>query len=188
MNVYDFDKTIYKNDSSIDFYIYNLRKNSSLIKFIPSQLKGLLEHYLFNKITIKEMKQNFYQYLSAINDVEKEAEVFWNENFNKINKWYLSQKREDDVIISASPYFLIKIAADKLGVKYVIASEVDSDGIYHSENCRDEEKVRRFIEYGFDINDVDNFYSDSMSDLPFAKVAKKAYLVNKEKISEWHIK
>ena len=27
MNVYDFDKTIYKDDSSMDFYKFNLKKN-----------------------------------------------------------------------------------------------------------------------------------------------------------------
>lgn len=30
MNVYDFDKTIYNGDSTIDFYLYSLRKKPQL--------------------------------------------------------------------------------------------------------------------------------------------------------------
>ena len=32
MNVYDFDKTIYKGDSTLDFYFFCLRKKPIIIK------------------------------------------------------------------------------------------------------------------------------------------------------------
>ena len=42
VNIYDFDGTIYDGDSSIDFYLFCLRKNVSIIKFLPVFIIGLL--------------------------------------------------------------------------------------------------------------------------------------------------
>ncbi|WZU01590.1 haloacid dehalogenase-like hydrolase [Erysipelothrix sp. D19-032] len=39
MNVYDWDKTIYDGDSSIDFYKFNLRKDKKLSKLWLKQTK-----------------------------------------------------------------------------------------------------------------------------------------------------
>ena len=44
MNVYDFDKTIYLDDSSVDFYKFNLKRNPKLIKFWPRQSKAALDY------------------------------------------------------------------------------------------------------------------------------------------------
>ena len=41
-----------------------------------------------------------------------------------------------------------------------------------------EEKVRRFSKQ-FDINDIDNFYTDSMRDMPMLLKAKNAFMVDK---------
>ena len=38
MDVYDFDGTIYDGDSSIDFYLFCLKKNIKLLRYIPGQV------------------------------------------------------------------------------------------------------------------------------------------------------
>ena len=40
MNVFDFDGTIYDGDSSIDFWLFCLKNDISLIRFFPLQLTG----------------------------------------------------------------------------------------------------------------------------------------------------
>ena len=38
MNVYDFDKTIYDGDSTIDFYLFSIKKDFTLIRYFPKQV------------------------------------------------------------------------------------------------------------------------------------------------------
>jgi phosphoserine phosphatase len=51
-------------------------------------------------------------------------------------------------------------------------------------NCHGEEKVRRYRE-AFGDAPIDEFYSDSYSDTPLAKLAAKAYLVKGDKRLPW---
>ena len=99
--------------------------------------------------------------------------------------FYLKQKQSNDIIISASPNFLLAPICNKLKIKYLIASQVDKfSGKYIGLNCYGEEKVKRF-EKVFSLNCIDNFYSDSLSDTPIAKYAKHAFLVSKNSIINW---
>ena len=97
----------------------------------------------------------------------------------------MEQKKTDDVIISASPEFLLSPVCKKLGLKYLIASRVDKNtGKYNGINCHGKEKVRRFYEE-FGETDVEEFYSDSYSDTPMAEIANKAFMVKKDEITPW---
>ena len=42
LNLYDFDKTIYDGDSTLDFYRFCLKKDKKLLRFLPQQIKGLI--------------------------------------------------------------------------------------------------------------------------------------------------
>lgn len=42
MNVYDFDGIIYDRDSTVDFYIYALKKHPSLLRYAPKQIEGFV--------------------------------------------------------------------------------------------------------------------------------------------------
>ncbi len=61
MNVYDFDGTIYRGDSTIDFYFYALKKQPALVKFLPLQLSGIIFH-LCGKIDRTQMKERFFRF------------------------------------------------------------------------------------------------------------------------------
>ena len=90
------------------------------------------------------MKQRYYSFFRGI-DVIEMAERFWDENIVKIRAWYQSLHRHDDLVITASPEFLIKPICRRLGIRNLIASEVDpKTGKTLSRNCRDWEKVRRY--------------------------------------------
>lgn len=183
MNVYDFDKTIYVNDSSMDFYKFNLKRNPKLIKYWPRQSKAALD-YKRGKITKTEMKTIFYEYFQGIKDIDQAVLDFWEAHRDNLQDWYLRQKKEDDVIVSASPEFFLKPICDELGV-FLIASDVDKyTGDNLKENCFGAEKVTRFKEH-FNLNEIDEFYSDSYSDDPLAQYAKKAFMVEGDDIKIW---
>lgn len=184
MNVYDFDKTIYDGDSTLDFYFYCLKKDLRLLKYLPVQILGFLK-YMFGFVPKLKFKESFYSFLKGLKNPEKSIEDFWKLKESGIKNWYKDNKKEDDVIISASPEFILKPICKKLGIKHLIASDVDiKTGKCLGENCYGEEKVKRFREV-FKKEKVNNFYSDSLSDSPMAELAEKSFIVSGEKLTLW---
>ena len=182
MNVYDFDKTIYARDSSIDFYVYNLKKDWTLLRFFPKQVVAMIR-YKLKLIPKTQMKQVFYVYMKTIVNMEDRVKGFWISHRKYLRDFYLSQKKTDDVIISASPTFLLQPLIDEWGC-VLIASVVDQKTGQSGENCWGSEKVKRFAEL-YSLNLVDDFYSDSLSDTPLALYSKKAFLVSSTQIGPW---
>lgn len=183
MNVYDFDKTIYSGDSTLDFYFFCLNRYPGIITCIPKQLTAGIK-YKAGMIDKTHFKEEFYCFFSRLKDVNGIVLDFWNKNEGKIKKWYTTVHKEDDVIISASPYFLLEEICNRIKIHNLIASEVDSKtGKYSGINCYGEEKVRCFRER-FD-SEIENFYSDSKSDQPMADIARNKFIVKGNKIIQW---
>lgn len=186
MNAYDFDKTIYDGDSTADFYLFSLKRHKKIIALAPSLLAAFLKFYVLKKGTKTEFKEVMYRFLCYC-DIEKDINDFWKINKHKIKRFYFENKKTDDVIISASPEFLLKPLCNELGINNLIASCVDcKTGKYSGINCHGKEKVRRFYEVFGKNTEVDEFYSDSYSDSPMAEIAKKAYLVKQDKLFKWN--
>jgi len=185
INLYDFDKTIYDGDSSVDFYLYCLKRKPSIILLIPSQFLALIK-YKTKRITKEKMKETFFTFFKKININDNLIKDFWNKHDKKIKKFYLDEKNRDaDVIISASPTFLLKPISKQLKVKKLLATEVNSKtGKFESLNCYGKEKVRRLKEI-YPKFEVEKSYSDSLSDIPILELAKKAYLVKGSKLIEY---
>ncbi|MGM9850102.1 MAG: haloacid dehalogenase-like hydrolase [Bacilli bacterium] len=183
MNVYDFDKTIYDGDSSIDFYIFSLKKKPYIILLFPI----IVFSFVMYKLRIKEKeyyKEKFFMFLKFFRNPSKLVNEFWDKHQSKIKKWYLEQRKDDDLIITASPYFLISVITNRLGIKNLIASDVDiNNGKFLSKNCYGVQKTVMYRKKFDDIS-INSFYSDSMSDLPMMKLAENAYIVNKNDIKK----
>jgi len=183
MNVYDFDKTIYDGDSTTDFSLFVLSRRPWMFY----HLFAVAYSAAYSAVT-KDNKEYFkkvlYRYLKHVDDIDKEVELFWNRNEKKIKSWYLEQRKDDDVVASASSYFLLNPLAKKYGFN-LIASDVDKKtGKLLSLNNECEIKAKTFLKkYPNAI--VDEFYSDSDHDLALAKLAIKAYKVKGNKITEW---
>ncbi len=184
MNTYDFDKTIFYPDSSACFFRYCLRHfPAAVIPTLPATAVTALR-YAAGKTDTLQLKQQVFSFLKNMDDTEKAVQSFWGEYEGRIGAWYLRQKREDDLVISASPRFLLAPICEKLGVE-LIATEMDSrSGRITGANCHDREKVRRFREYCPDGH-IETFYSDSLSDTPMAVIAERAYMVKKQKVFPW---
>ncbi len=189
MNVYDFDKTIFHYDSSVRFYLFELKRHPSICRYWPLQISSAVRHYLFKTIDKTTMKDGFYRYMSSINDIDEEIRLFWDQNMQYIHKWYLARKKDDDVIISASPVFLVKEACNRLGINNVLGSAVDKKtGRVLGPNCHDVQKVIVFHEAGYRDEQIDEFYSDSYSDDPLAQLARRSFLVKGETLLPWSSK
>ena len=144
MNVYDFDQTIYDGDSTVDFYFFCLRAKPSIIFCFP--LIGAVS-LICDRRHKFDFKERFYRFLHKFNDIDGMIDRFWSTHIQKIKPWYIAKHKNDDVVISASPEFLLQPACHQLGISALMASVVDKKtGQYTGENCWGEEKVRRFRE------------------------------------------
>lgn len=183
MNTYDFDETIYIRDSSVTFYLYCLKRYpSAILRTVPRTVFMGAKKAL-GKIDMTALKEQLFSFVRYI-DAERVVDDFWKEKFDGVGEWYLAQKKDDDIIISASPEFLLRPAADKLGVR-LIATRMDSKtGRITGKNCHDVEKVRRFHEQ-YPGAHTECFYSDSLSDTPMAELADRAFLVTRGRLSPW---
>ena len=184
MNTYDFDKTIFYPDSSACFYRFCLRRYpGAVVRTLPRTLLTALR-YAAGRCKTKELKEQLFSFLRELEDVDAAVEAFWERNLPRIGAWYLVQRREDDLILSASPEFLLAPVCKRLGVELIGTRMDRHSGRIDGENCHDREKVRRFYERDPDAR-TEAFYSDSLSDSPMAEIAERAFLVKRHRVLPW---
>lgn len=181
INLYDFDKTIYDGDSSTDFFFWCAMRHPSIYLNLPKMLVAGIK-YKLKKCSKTEMKEVIFSFVKKVPDINKEIELFWNEHRCYIKDFYLKKDHKNDIIISASPEFLLEDICKELGVKDLIGSRVSKKtGNFTGLNCHGEEKVVR-LNKKYDNYKVKESYSDSKSDIPILKLAKKAFYVKGDKI------
>ena len=186
IDVYDFDNTIYAGDSTIDFYLYCIKNKFRLLKYLPVQIFYYIK-YKLKLINKENFKEKFFSFLNEINDVEDIVEKFWNQNKRKIRYQIIKQTKNKKYIISASPEFLLQDICKEIGEFELIASKVNKiNGKFESKNCYGEEKVNRLNHHMKESFEIENFYSDSLSDKYLAEMSKNSYLVkNGGKVEVW---
>lgn len=184
MNVYDFDNTIYKGETVLDFYKFYLKKDISLLKYIPLIFSVLLR-YKMRRISLEELekKASIYSEKNIPHIFKFSAKEFWDKHESKIKDFYLKQQRADDVVVSASFSFLLDEICRRLGIRYCLCSEIEPESGKIKRICYRDSKPEIFKE-NFPNAEIDNFYTDSLNDLPMIMLAKKAYLVKGEKLTE----
>lgn len=186
MNVYDFDGTICYKDCTFAFWRYCVKKNPLILLLLPIQFLGMCASLL--KLTNKF--DLWWIYLRFINVNDNLIKDFADKHEKHMCDWYLRQKQPTDVIVSASPEFLIKEFCARLGVAYV-ASQVDIEtGRYYKPSCRGKEKVKQFREQ-YPNAQVFASYGNAESDQYIMDEGQHAYLIKNfsrsdADIQQWH--
>lgn len=188
IDVYDFDGTIYDGDSTVDFFLFSLRRNPKILFQLPIIIWYAFL-YFTHIISLQSFKSHFFLFVKKIPNVDRELELFWNQKEHKINPFFLQKMKEKkkSYVISASPEFLLKPVLKQWKNISVIASRVDKKtGKFTGKNCKGEEKINRLDETVKNYI-IEEFYSDSTNDLPLARISKKAYFVTHGKVEEWNL-
>lgn len=186
MNAYDFDNTIYDGESIYDFFIFCIKKDKALLKYLPIVLLRMIE-YKLNLLKIEKIYETceliIDSFLKKINiDEDKLIKEFWKINYKKIKPKFLNMLKEDDLIITGCPNFLINYIKKDLKVKNIICTDFDLKNKKVNFICFGKNKVIAYKEkYNKKIN---KFYTDSLSDIPFMELSKEVYLVNKNNIKK----
>ena len=188
INLYDFDKTLTRNDSFfqfIKFYIKNDKKYWKIAIFLFFGLLfkiGVINNFYFKNFIIK----NYFKNKKKI-DIENLAYNFYLSNSVVLNSLYdkINDNSEDiNIVSSASPEIYLKYFFSKktivIGTKLKFSKDNICMGII--KNNYGINKLISLKNKGF--NEIDNLYTDSYSDRPLMKISKKTYIVSNGKINK----
>ncbi len=187
MNVYDFDDTIYDGESCLDLFGFYIKKNPKLLLHLPGVLLGFVK-YKRGKITVDAMMNKYASevggFFASQPNLEADMVEFWDTHMHKIRPFYKKVQREDDLIITGSPEFSMKVICERLGIKNYITSDIDTKtGEIRHFNIR-HNKIKAFFELYPDA-EIDEFYTDSpVNDQPLIDLAKSAFVVKGDKITK----
>ncbi len=187
IDVYDFDGTIYNGDSSIDFFLYAIKKKKSIIKYLPKIFTIMILKCL-GLVSTKSFKETFFSFIKEIENLEEYVKEFWKMKREKINKFFLDNISENrkTYVISASPEFLLRPYLSEFKNIKLIATKVDRNGKINEENCKGQKKVELLKKAEQDF-EIENFYTDSSSDLPLVKLSKNSYYIKKGRVKKWNL-
>ena len=76
MNVYDFDDTIFRGDSTRAFWAYCLKRAPGLARFLPRQCAAAVR-YALGRTAKEAFKEAFFSFLQGVPDADAWAEGFW---------------------------------------------------------------------------------------------------------------
>lgn len=195
--LFDVDFTLTKKETLIAFYAYLIKKEPTMLIYLPRALmSGALFQLGFQKE--KKTKEMFLSFLKNIPEQKLEDYVsgfvknslsgfLYEDGIQKVKE--LKDKGYTIVLTSASPEFYILRLKDIFHADFVMGTRFEiQDGIFTAkmlgENNKGQEKVRRLYEVlPEDEIDWENSYmfSDSLSDDPLLCLAGKPYLINYKK-------
>ena len=183
MRVFDFDGTIYDGESLFDLYLYSARHDPKVFRYIAPVLRYAVK-YKLGRATLEQMEYGVGKmtegYLTELSrskrvaSVEQLVDDFWDRYYARIKPWY--QPESDDVILTASFDLTVGEACRRLGVRNLVASEVDVGTMKVTYLNFSTNKAKRFRElYGPDVV-IDEFYTDSKFDQPMIDMARHAFM------------
>ena len=181
MKVFDFDNTIYRGESSVDFSFFMVRYRKRILRYVPLILFSL-DGYKLCLLKKEKLESIINDFFAGVLDGEISytfyIKEFWKTHAHKLNQNILPLIGPDDVIISASPVFLLDGIREMLGTERIIGTEVDLEQKRILWFNFGENKVKRYRAlYGDQI--IDAFYTDSYNDKDLMEISKKVYLVKK---------
>ena len=184
VKVFDFDNTIYKGESSIDFSFYMIRHNKKILRYVPTILLSLAGYKLclLKKEKLESIINDFlFGVLDGTESITAYIGQFWEGHAHKLNQKILHLVEPEDVIISASPIILIQGIREMINTENIIGTEIDLEQKKVIWFNFGDNKVKRYRSlYG--NRKIDAFYTDSYNDKDMMDIAKKVYIVKKGNI------
>lgn len=185
-DLYDFDKTVFNGESGTEFFLFCLKKQPHIAKFLPRQIFWAFRYYVLHNVTMEKFKENLYCCVKEL-DAKKMIELFWQENGNRINDWFINRDKSVPCIVcSASPYWQISPICEKLGVDIIIGTDLNPEtAVITGKNCKGDEKLKFIEKYAPDYEIRDAYTDNIDGDAPLLSLAtRNRYKVTKGKITK----
>jgi HAD superfamily hydrolase (TIGR01490 family) len=197
--IFDVDYTLTKRETLVEFYLFMMKKNPKLLKYLPKSLFSSM-FYFFNIHDASTVKKTFIRFIDGIEECEmkKIVKEFYETRLSKIlykdaMDMIIKMKTQGYKIylISASAEFYLNELYNIKEVDKVIGTRFTTENGLHrnkitGENCKGEEKVKRLKavlkEEKMEVDFEESYmFSDSLSDLPLFNIVGHPYLINFKK-------
>lgn len=186
MNVYDFDGTIYNGDSGVDFIKFVAMKKPFFMLGHMFRFVGTFAKYKMKKIDFKTTKGILFSFVKKIHNLEDITCEFAKKKKNKVKAYYNDQRKDDDIIVSASLDFYLLPLCKEIGLNTVICTKYDvKRGIIIGENCKGNQKVIAFNSAYGEATIIDNSYGDSKNDIPILCRAKNGFVIKNNDVIKY---
>ena len=187
MNVFDFDETIFDGDTAFEFMVDFIKKNPSLLKLAPDIIKVVRDYknltFRFEDLVDQYGPMISDLIVSANVDAKQIAKEFWDKRERKIKPFYFEIQKEDDLVISASPTFMLEEICNRIGIKHFLGTEMNLEKGTFERWCFRDKKIEFFRE-AYPDGVIDDFYTDSLHDEFLFPYAKRVFLVKGNKITQ----
>lgn len=184
-DLYDFDKTVYPQDSETVFLFYCMLHRPYLVILAPWLFLNLM---LFFFGFGDKFKGRCFSFLRFI-DGEKMAKKFWDNQKKNIYPIFEPCNRERPIVVcSASPEFFLRPVCEMYDVHTLIATRMNpKTGRIYGYNCKDKQKPLRLAETLPDAEFI-NVYSDSLkNDIHIFELGEKCFHAKKGTLTELRI-
>ena len=183
--VFDFDKTLTKNDTIFGFYLYVTKKNllfpCKIVLYVIIILLSKLK--LINNTSLKKLGVLFFLSGLDIDFLKDKSKSYISQiKYNFLfEEFYFDDPNLNILIVSASYEIYLKHIFPKnvrvIGSKLSVAKGKVC-GL--NSNCYSENKLISLKNQG--ITNIHTFFTDNFSDKPLASIAERINLVKKNKI------
>lgn len=192
--IFDFDGTIYKKDSFIEFCVFVYKKHPLKIIYLFPQV-FLFIQFKLKQIDAGEFKSKFMCYLNGCTDKQVEDLVlkFWNKtppsffNDKVLNEIENERIKGNEIVcISASPDFLLNHICAKLKIDHLICSKTinqNNKTALTGKNCRGQEKVNQLNLLFNNDYQVSCAVSDNEDDHYILELAERQIKIIKGKLA-----
>lgn len=183
MRAFDFDHTIYDGYSYRDFVFFTTARRPWVLLWLPVIIVVLLLK-VCRLIKMKHVVEWVLWPYLRFKRIDEFIVKFWDKNEKKVGKWYLDMREDDDVVISATPSFFLEEICRRIGVKTLIATEIDrKTGKVVDPYCYREGKLERLrVAFGDSVR-LQAYYTDTPKDSTLLGFAEEGYIVKKGKIT-----
>jgi phosphatidylglycerophosphatase C len=186
ITVYDFDKTLTYDDTTMMFLFYccNTLKQRKVMKFFIVIFAVLHKIRVLNNNKFKSLSYGLVFKGKKKQTIINIAKAFAEKNsdiFNSLGQRVWANLGEQDYIVTASPKCYVELYFPKMIVIGTTFS-FDDDEIFRGlkVNCYGKNKVIALKKVG--VLKIDEFYTDSFSDMPLMKISKSVFLVERDVI------
>lgn len=186
IRVYDFDKTLTYDDTTMMFLFYccNTLKQRNIKKLLIVIFAVFHKVRVFSNSKFKSLSYGLVfkgKKKQAIVDMSK---AFVEENsdiFNLLGQRVRTNLEKQDYIVTASPEFYVQMYFSNM-IVIGTTFRFDADEVFNGlkVNCYGKSKVIALKKAG--VSGIDEFFTDSFSDMPVMKISKSVFLVKRDVI------
>ena len=118
MKAFDFDNTLYRGESSLDFSLYMIRTHKKILLYLPVIMANAISYKLC-LVDKDKLGAEISKYMKLIirdkHEIRHLVKTFWQTHAGRLDANMLRRVGPNDLIITAGPDFLLDGIRDRLG-------------------------------------------------------------------------